>query len=114
MQIQVQTDDAVVVYALNACRAAQELYAQLPLTLEVENFSTNEKIFYPPNALSTEGAPLAQPQKGTLAYYAPWGDVVLFYAPAGQGNGLYALGEVVSGENEIEALTGAIEITALH
>ena len=41
------------VYELNNSQAAAELYDQLPLTLEVEDYSTNEKIFYPPEALDT-------------------------------------------------------------
>ena len=48
------------------------------LTIEVEDYSTNEKIFYPPQALDTTDAPLAEGGAGVLAYYAPWGDVVMF------------------------------------
>lgn len=101
----------VIVYALNDSQAAKELYEQLPLTVEVENFSTNEKIFYPPKALDITGAPPADGSQG-LCYYAPWGDVVMFYDHFGQGGGLYALGEVVSGEEDIERLSGTIEVTA--
>ena len=79
MKIQVQAGEHVIVYALNNSRAAKELYAQLPLRTTVENFSTNEKVFYPPQKLSIAGAPFVDAQKGTLAYYAPWGDVVMFY-----------------------------------
>lgn len=46
MKIQVQAGEHVIVYALNNSRAAKELYAQLPLRTTVENFSTNEKVFY--------------------------------------------------------------------
>lgn len=112
MKIQVQAGEHVIVYALNNSRAAKELYAQLPLRTTVENFSTNEKVFYPPQKLSIAGAPFVDAQKGTLAYYAPWGDVVMFYEPFGQGSGLYELGQAVSGMDEIEQLTGTITVTA--
>lgn len=96
-QIQVRFDGGTVVYELNDSAAADALLAQLPLTIEVEDYSTNEKIFYPPQALDTAGAPLAEGGAGVLAYYAPWGDVVLFYDSFGANGSLYALGQAVSG-----------------
>lgn len=113
MRIQVQAGERVIVFALNGSRAAKALYAQLPLRTAVENFSTNEKVFYPPQKLSISGTPLADAQEGTLAYYAPWGDVVLFYESHGKSNGLYELGRAVSGMDEIEKLTGTIIVTAV-
>ena len=110
MKIQVQAGEHVIVYALNNSRAAKELYAQLPLRTTVENFSTNEKVFYPPQKLSIAGAPFVYSQKGTLAYYAPWGDVVMFYD---KGSGLYELGRAISSIDEIEKLAGAITVTAV-
>lgn len=114
MRINVTANGKVIVYQLNSSRAAKELYAQLPLTAEVKNFSNNEKVFYPPKKLNTADTPLADAGKDTLAYYAPWGDVVLFYAPFGKGSGLYALGEAVSGKELVEALSGTVEIAAAN
>lgn len=111
MKISVKSADYEIVYELNNSQAARELYEQLPLTLEVEDFSTNEKTFYPPKELDTSDAPMADADRGTLAYYAPWADVVMFYDYFGKGGGLYELGEVVSGEEDIEKLSGEIEIT---
>lgn len=111
MKISVKSADYEIVYELNNSQAAQELYEQLPLTLEVEDFSTNEKTFYPPKELDTSDAPMADADRGTLAYYAPWADVVMFYDYFGKGSGLYELGEAVSGEADIEKLSGEIEIT---
>ena len=77
----------------------------------MEDYSTNEKIFYPPGKLDASDAPVADAGKGTLAYYAPWGDVVMFYDYFGKGSSLYELGTVISGEEFIEALSGSVEIT---
>ena len=52
-QIQIAFGENTLVYELNDSQAAADLYDQLPLTLEVEDYSTNEKIFYPPEALDT-------------------------------------------------------------
>ena len=73
MRISVQCGGNTVVYELNDSPAAVSLYEQLPLDLEVEDFSDNEKIFYPPYELETSQTPLAEGGAGTLAYYAPWG-----------------------------------------
>ena len=78
-QISVQFGDHVIIYELNESLAADSLYEQLPLTVESEDFSTNEKIFYPLQELNTDEAVLAEGGSGVLAYYAPWGDVVMFY-----------------------------------
>lgn len=110
-KIIVKSDKYSVTYQLNNSRAAKELYAQLPLTLKVENYSDNEKIFYPPKELKTGDTPKSKGRKGSLSYYAPWGDVVMFYKPAGSASELYQLGTVVSGENDISKLSGEITIS---
>ena len=111
MRVRVASDEYEIIYALNDSQAAKDFYAQLPLTLEVENYSTNEKIFYPPKELDVSDAPAADAEKGTLAYFAPWKDVVMFYDHFGAGSGLYALGEAVSGRDGIEKLTGTITVS---
>ena len=60
----------------------------------------------------TSGTPLADAGAGTLAYYEPWGDVVMFYDDFGAAGGLYELGRAVSGEELIESMSGTVEITA--
>ena len=58
--ITVTCGEATVTYQLNDSSAASALLAQLSLTLEVDDFSDNEKIFYPPEGLDVAGAPLAE------------------------------------------------------
>lgn len=113
MQITVEANGNTIVFELNDSTAAKELYAQLPLSIEVENYSTNEKIFYPPKKLNAANTPLAKNvQPGTLAYYAPWGDVVMFYGTFGSASGLYELGRAVSGGDSIKQLSGTAHIEA--
>ncbi|EQF23986.1 cyclophilin-like family protein [Clostridioides difficile CD160] len=111
MKIQVSGNGNTIVYELNDSQAAKDLYAQLPLTMEVENFSTNEKVFYPPKKLNTTDTPMANADKGTLAYYSPWDDVVMFYDYSGSGSNLYELGVAISGEDYIDTLSKTIKIT---
>ena len=113
-QISVTCGDMQVVYALNDSPAAQGLLSQLPLTVEVEDFSTNEKVFYPPQELDTSDTPLAEGGAGTLAYYAPWGDVVLFYDSFSANSSLFELGEAVSGAEDISQMTGTITVETVE
>ena len=113
-QIAVTCGDLQVVYELNDSPAAQSLLSQLPLTVEVEDFSTNEKVFYPPQELDTTDTPLAVGGAGTLAYYAPWGDVVLFYASFSANGSLYELGEAVSGVENIGQMSGTITVETVE
>lgn len=110
MKISVTSKGNTTVFELNNSDASKELYEQLPLEIAVENFGNNEKIFYPPEKLSTNKTPMANAKNGTLAYYAPWGDVVMFYKDFGSTNDLYELGKVISGTEHISSMSGIIKI----
>jgi len=112
MKIRVESNGQSTVFELNGSSAAEELYAQLPLDIKVEDFGGNEKIFYPPQKLKTTDTPLVTGAKaGTLAYYAPWGDVVMFYKKFGSAPGLYELGQAISGEERIRGMSVSLQIT---
>ncbi len=113
MKISINANGNTTVFELNDSQASKELYAQLPLTIKVEDYSNNEKIFYPPKKLSTSNTSLANGGIGTLAYYAPWGDVVMFFGNFGRASGLYELGNVVSGKEYIKDMSGTIEIKSI-
>lgn len=107
--------DVTVTYELNDSAAAEGLLAQLPLSLEVEDFSDNEKVFYPPEGLDVTDAPLAESgEAGTLAYYEPWGDVVMFYGSFSPNGALYELGRAVAGEEQVAGLSGTIEVALVE
>jgi len=110
MKVRVTANGKITVFELNNSQAASDLFAQLPLSLKVENYSDNEKIFYPPKKLNTSNTPQADAKAGTLAYYAPWADIVMFYADFGSAAGLYELGYAVSGGEYIKDMTGILRI----
>lgn len=113
MQISVKNNSYEIIYELNNSTAAKELLAQLPLTLKVEPFSNNEITFYPPKKLNTANTPLSDGKTGSLSYYAPWGDVVMFYAPCPPNGSLYEIGKIVSGTENIKKLTGNVTVSAV-
>lgn len=83
-KIKVQSDNYTVVYQLNNSKAADDLYQQLPLTIEVENYGEDEKIFYPPTPLDTKNAPKSNGKK-ELWHIMHRGMMLLcFMAPAVQ------------------------------
>lgn len=76
--------------------ATQDLMKQLPLTLEFSDYVGTEKIAYPPQKLSTHGESTPYAGKaGDIAYYAPWGNLAIFYknSEAGPASGLIYLGK---------------------
>lgn len=113
LQIQVQGNEHTIVFELNDSPAARSLYDQLPLSIEVQDYGSNEKIFYPPDELDTTDALPAEGPAGGLAYFSPWGNVVMFYSSYGPYSGLYQLGRAISGSEWIETLSGTLEIQAL-
>lgn len=109
MKIQISDQQHKIVFELNNSDAAAGLVSQLPITTKIENYSDDEKIFYP-KKLTTSNTPLSQGKVGDLAYFAPWGDVVLYYKQFQSYSGLYQLGECISGKDEIAKLSGKITL----
>ena len=109
MKISVNSNETTIVFELNNSDASKDLISQLPLSIEVEDYASMEKIFYP-EKLSTSNTPMSNAKKGTLAYYAPWGDVVMFYKDFRSASGLYELGVCIENCDDIKKLDGNIKI----
>lgn len=88
---------------------------QLPLELSFKDFGGFEKLSYPPKKLTTEGAPEgATPSAGDFAYYAPWGDVTLYYNDESYAKGVVLMGRMEDGGIEKVAGMGEDEIVRLR
>lgn len=88
----------------------RDFISLLPLELKLDDYSRTEKINYLPKKLSTEGSPSGfDPSIGDITYYAPWGNLAIFYKDFGYANGLINLGRINSG---IEALNKPNSLTA--
>ncbi|MGW8633983.1 cyclophilin-like fold protein [Streptomyces sp. NPDC055793] len=110
MDIRITIDGQEVEAILNDSPAARDLASLLPLTLELEDFHGTERIADPPRKLTTENAPEPQaPKTGDLAYYAPWGNLALFYkdGPSASSD-LLVLGHI---DSDADQLAGADRIT---
>src|SRR5205085_12367375 len=88
----------------------KDFLALLPVTLTLDDYNGTEKIGYLPKKLSTADAPDGfTPSIGDIAYYAPWGNVALFYRDFRYSKGLVLLGRIQSG---VEALAAQTPIKA--
>jgi hypothetical protein len=111
MRIRLTFDGKAVEATLVDNATARDLLSLLPVTLTLEDYASTEKIGYPPRKLSTAGAPAGvDPSVGDIAYYAPWGNLAIFYKDFGYSRGLIGLGRIDSG---IEALSapGSLKVT---
>ena len=78
--------------------ASREFLEMLPLTLTFEDFNNTEKIANIPSKLNVDGLPSGYtPSIGDLAYYAPWGNISVFYEDFRYSNSLDKVGTLESG-----------------
>lgn len=77
---------------------ARDLFSMLPLDLTVSDYADNEKIAYLPRKLSGDDSNrIGNEAVGDLCYYAPWGNLVMYYAPYRWSRGLIRLGRLDGG-----------------
>ena len=92
---------------------ARDFLSLLPMTLTLEDYASTEKIGYPPRKLSTVGAPAGvEPAAGDITYYAPWGNLAIFYKDFGYSDCLVKLGRIDSGMEAL-SLRGSLTIEPL-
>ncbi len=84
-----------VIATLGDGASARAFRALLPLTLDLTDYNATGKIADLPTRLATEGEPAGvDPKPGDLAYYAPWGNLVIFYKDFTYSRGLVRLGRL--------------------
>ncbi len=98
MKIRIDIGGATIIGMLEDNATARDFASLLPLTVMLEDFNGTEKITDLPRKLSTEGAPAGfDPSAGDISYYAPWGNLAVFYRDFRYSSGLVKLGAVESG-----------------
>jgi hypothetical protein len=110
MKIVLKVGERTVVATLDDNPTVRDFASLLPMTLALEDYAATEKISYLPRKLSKEGAPAGvDPSIGDIAYYAPWGNLAIFYKDFGYSSGLVKLGKIDSG---LEALSvsGSVKV----
>src|SRR5512139_382879 len=111
MKIRLKIGETVLTATLIDSATTRDFISLLPLTLTLKDYAGTEKISDLPKRLSTEGAPSgSDPSVGDITYYAPWGNLAIFYRNFGYSNGLVILGKIDGG---IEAFNvpGSLRVT---
>jgi hypothetical protein len=112
MKIRIEIESTFVTATLHDTEAARDFASLLPLTMTLEDYNSTEKIAYLPRKLTTTGAPAgSDPDIGDITYYAPWGNLAIFYRPFGYSNGLVVLGRLDDGIEQLSASSGDIPVT---
>lgn len=95
MQIRITIGDQRFTATLGDSPAADDLLAQLPLTVDMVDHGGVEKTGPLPGPLPLDGQPEgADPDVGDLGYYAPGNDLVLYYGDQSYFPGIVVLGRL--------------------
>ncbi|WP_162528397.1 cyclophilin-like fold protein [Novosphingobium sp. BW1] len=112
--IQILVDRHVVTGELEPSAAGRDFAALLPLEVTLRDHNRTEKIADLPQRLSIEGAADgADPVIGDIAYYAPWGNLAIYYRDFGYSPGLVRLGHLNGNTAVLAQHDGPVRIERL-
>jgi hypothetical protein len=112
MDITLTVGDTELTANLVDSETTRDFLSLLPLELTLSDYRETEKISDLPRQLSTAGAPEGHdPDVGDITYYAPWGNLAIFYRDFGYSPGLVRLGRIDSGIEALAASSGEVTVT---
>ena len=91
--------------------ASRDFMRLLPLTLEFRDFASAEKIANLPRRLNTADSPTPKNASGDFTYYAPWGNLAIFYKGSASDGQLYILGQIMSGKDKLAGMKSPFTAT---
>lgn len=101
-KVQLNVGDSVLHASIVDSQASRDFLAQLPLTLTLKDYAGTEKVSDLASPLSTTDSPAGvDPAVGDITYYAPWGNLAIFYRDFRYSDGLVRLGGLDSGIEEL-------------
>jgi len=107
MKIRINIDGTTAAAVLDDNAVARDLSSLLPLSLTLADYADSERIAYLPRKLSTKDAPAGSDASvGDIAYYAPWGNLAIYYRDFGYSTGLVRLGRIESGIEKLAKARG--------
>ncbi|MCL2065141.1 MAG: cyclophilin-like fold protein [Candidatus Cloacimonetes bacterium] len=110
MKINITIGDTVLTATMADNATAHDFISLMPLTLTMTDYNRIEKVSSLPRALTTAGSPAGyDPSIGDITFYAPWGNIAIFYGDFGYAGGLIFLGRIDEG---IEAFATAGSLVA--
>jgi hypothetical protein len=114
MKVRMIVQDRAVTATLVDNETSRDFVSLLPLSLNLRDFAGTEKISELPRKLSTKGAPGGvEPAAADIAYYAPWGNLAIFYKDGDYSKGLIKLGRLDFGIDALRA-ADSVKVTVEH
>lgn len=111
MKIRMTAGDTAIIATLFDNPTSRDFASLLPLTLTLKDHASTEKVSDLPRKLTTQDAPPgADPSAGDIAYYAPWGNLALYYKDFGYSQGLVKLGRITSNGEALNR-SGQLNVT---
>ena len=95
--------EAIVVLFDNP--VSKDFASLLPITVTFEDYAGVEKITHLSRQLATQEGVSGRDVQGDFTYYAPWGNLAVFYKGFGNAGGLYILGRIESGKEKLAAMS---------
>ena len=112
MEIRLTVGGTVLPATLLDNATSWDFLSLLPLTVTLRDYAETEKVSDLPRRLSIADAPAGtDPAGGDIAYYAPWGNLAIFYRDFGYSSGLVKLGSIEAGIEHLAAITGDFTVT---
>ena len=110
-RIRLVFDGGEAVVVLDDHPACRDLLSLLPVTLTFEDYNRTEKISYLPRKLDTRTSPdSCDPSEGSFTYYAPWGNLAVFYRDFRHSEGLVPLGHMEAGLEAFSRMNGEFSV----
>lgn len=97
-KIKITVNNLEIEAILNSSEMSRDFISLLPLELTMKDLFCREKFANLPGSISKEGSQIQTYEVGDIAFWAPGGDLTIFYRQDGQKikEGLYMLGRVES------------------
>jgi hypothetical protein len=111
IRIRVEDQDNPIPATLIDSQTTRDFVSLLPLTLTLNDYAGTEKVSDLPKRLSTTDAPPgSDPSIGDIAYYAPWGNLAIYYKDFEYSNGLVILGKIDTNTEALD-VPGSLRVT---
>lgn len=110
MRIKVSDQNRELYFTLYDSELSRTLTEQLPLILELTEYSDHEKYVQTPKKLTKDADYERACPAGSLGYFEPWNNLCFFYGEAPAYPGQYLIGLCEQDASEMEALTGTVTI----
>ena len=111
-KIKLTYDNKVILVEMLDNHSANDFLSLLPLELPFEDYNQTEKTTSLPSKLSTENAPSGMtPKTGDFSYYAPWGNLAVYYKDFSYSTGVIQLGTLVEGLDNLSKIEDGTIVT---